>query len=91
MCEKRRYKEFKICWMVMVDGFFVIFVEPQQKMTQHTQQDATFEPRQVSQYKHLEGRLKRSMDETFTFPCTLHFLLCFGEWGNQYLLFLLRL
>lgn len=63
----------------MVDGFFVIFVEPQQKTTQHIQQDTTFEPKQVSQYKHLEGRLKSAMDETFTFHCTLHFLMCFGE------------
>ena len=77
--------------MVMVDGFFVILVSKPQQKTTHTQQDATFEPRQVSQYKHLEGRLKRSMDETFTFPCTLHFLLRFGEWCNQYLLFLPRL
>ena len=79
MCEKRRYKESKICWMLMVDGFFVIFVEPQQKMTQHTQQDTTFEPKRISQYKHLEGRLKSAMDVTFPFPCTLHFLVRFGE------------
>ena len=36
VCEKRRYKESKICWMLMVDGFFVIFVEPQQKTTHAT-------------------------------------------------------
>ena len=69
--------------MVMVDGFFVILVSNPNKK-RHTQQDTTFEQKRISQYKHLESRFKRSMDETFTFPCTLHFLLCFGEWCNQY-------
>ena len=58
-------------WLMVSSSFLS---NPNKK--RHTQQDTTFEPRQVSQYKHLEGRLKRSMDETFPFPCTATIFCC---------------
>lgn len=83
VCEKRRYKESKICWMVMVDGFFVIFVEPQQKTTHATGHNIWTKTGFTVQAFGRSFEKIHGWDLSFPLYC-YYFLLCFGEWCNQY-------